>query len=129
MSSLLVSPVKCGYPNSVSVRVSCNQSSYLTAAAILLLGVLINSGQIGRKDIIWNAKNSTLGERTMKIMRSILAVTLTLSLSTLVQAKEPFSAMDVFKISYAGDPVVSPNGQAIVFSRYSMDVMLSLIHI
>jgi acylaminoacyl-peptidase len=41
----------------------------------------------------------------------------------MVQAKEPFSAMDVFKIAYAADTVVSPDGQTIAFSRYYMDVM------
>ena len=59
----------------------------------------------------------------MRIIPSILAAVFVLSISTLVQAKEPFSAMDVFKIAYAGDTVVSPDGQMIAFSRYYMDVM------
>lgn len=59
----------------------------------------------------------------MKIIPSILAAIFVLSISTMVQAKEPFSAMDVFKIAYAADTVVSPDGQTIAFSRYYMDVM------
>ncbi len=57
------------------------------------------------------------------IYPAVLAVIFALSISALVQAKEPFSAMDVFKIAYAADTVVSPDGQVIAFSRYYMDVM------
>ena len=53
----------------------------------------------------------------------MLAVPLALSTSMLVQAKEPFSAMDVFKIAYAANSVVSPDGQLIAFDRFYMDVM------
>ncbi|MDC0068761.1 S9 family peptidase [Gammaproteobacteria bacterium] len=59
-------------------------------------------------------------------MRSIflmLAVPLTFSIGVVVKAKEPFSAMDVFKIAYAANSVVSPNGQVIAFDRFYMDVM------
>lgn len=59
-------------------------------------------------------------------MRSIslmLTIPLALIISVLVQAKEPFSAMDVFKIAYASNPLVSPNGQVIAFDRFYMDVM------
>ncbi|MDP6198439.1 MAG: S9 family peptidase [Porticoccaceae bacterium] len=38
-------------------------------------------------------------------------------------AKEPISAMDVFKIAYASNPVISADGKTIAFHRYSMDVM------
>ncbi len=54
---------------------------------------------------------------------ALLAVIFALCTSALVQAKEPFSAMDVFKIAYAANPVVSPNGQIIAFDRFYMDVM------
>ena len=37
--------------------------------------------------------------------------------------KESFSAMDVFKIAYAANPVMSPNGQLVAFDRFYMDVM------
>jgi acylaminoacyl-peptidase len=65
---------------------------------------------------------------SMKIIPTILTSVFALSLSVPglakdLQAKEPFSAMDVFKIAYASDPVVSPDGQAIAFSRYHMDIM------
>ena len=59
-------------------------------------------------------------------MRSIflmLAVPLAFSIGVVVKAKEPFSAMDVFKIAYAANSVVSPNGQVIAFDRFYMDVM------
>jgi len=54
---------------------------------------------------------------------AVLAVFVALFMSSVVQAKAPFSAMDVFKIAYAGDTLVSPDGQTIAFSRYYMDVM------
>jgi acylaminoacyl-peptidase len=59
----------------------------------------------------------------MRSISSILAAVIVLSISTFVQAKESFSAMDVFKIAYAADTLVSPDGQTIAFSRYYMDVM------
>jgi len=59
----------------------------------------------------------------MRSITSMLAVPLALSTSMLVQAKEPFSAMDVFKIAYAANSVVSPDGQLIAFDRFYMDVM------
>lgn len=59
----------------------------------------------------------------MRGIFSRLAVVTALSISMLAQAKEPFSAMDVFKIAYAANPVVSPNGQIIAFDRFYMDVM------
>ena len=64
----------------------------------------------------------------MRKLSSISAVLFTLSISASVQtkelqAKEPFSAMDVFKIAYAANPLVSPNGQVIAFDRFYMDVM------
>ena len=59
----------------------------------------------------------------MRIKPSVLALTFALFIGALAQAKEPFAAMDVFKIAYAGDPVVSPNGHVVAFNRYYMDVM------
>lgn len=59
----------------------------------------------------------------MRNTSSILTVVLALLISALAHAKEPFSAMDVFKIAYASDPVVSPDGQVVAFSRNYMDVM------
>lgn len=47
----------------------------------------------------------------------------TLLLSSVTLAKEPISAMDVFKIAYASNPVISADGKTIAFHRYSMDVM------
>lgn len=47
----------------------------------------------------------------------------TLFLSGALLAKEPFSAMDVFKIAYASNPVISADGKTIAFHRYSMDIM------
>ena len=44
-------------------------------------------------------------------------------LSSVSLAKEPISAMDVFKIAYASNPVISADGKTIAFHRYSMDVM------
>ena len=64
----------------------------------------------------------------MKIIPSILVAIFALFYSASVQtkelyAKEPFSAMDVFKIAYAANPIMSPNGKIIAFHRYYMDVM------
>lgn len=47
----------------------------------------------------------------------------TLLLSSVTLAKEPISAMDVFKIAYASNPIISADGKTIAFHRYSMDVM------
>ena len=44
----------------------------------------------------------------MRTNLSVLALIFVLFTGALAQAKEPFAAMDVFKIAYAGDPVVSP---------------------
>jgi dipeptidyl aminopeptidase/acylaminoacyl peptidase len=44
--------------------------------------------------------------------------------STAVFAETPrFSAMDVFQLQYAGNPVVSPDGSFLVYTRNFMDVM------
>ncbi len=64
----------------------------------------------------------------MKIMPSILVAVFALFISASVQtkelhAKEPFSAMDVFKIAYAANPVMSPDGKSIAFHHYYMEVM------
>ena len=56
------------------------------------------------------------------ILQSVTVLFVLLT-SVIIQAREPFSAMDVFKIAYAKDPVVSPNGQIIAFNRNYMDVM------
>ena len=57
------------------------------------------------------------------IVQILLAGLCVLLLSTAALAKEPISAMDVFKIAYASNPVMSPDGKTIAFHRYSMDVM------
>ncbi len=59
----------------------------------------------------------------MKGIHSSLVLLLALSISAFSQAKEPFSPMDLFKIAYAANPVVSPNGHVIAFDRVYMDVM------
>ncbi|MDA8555134.1 S9 family peptidase [Luminiphilus sp.] len=59
----------------------------------------------------------------MKGIYSSPALLLALSISVFSQAKEPFSPMDVFKIAYAANPVVSPDGQVIAFDHFYMDVM------
>ena len=59
----------------------------------------------------------------MKGIHSSLVLLLALSISAFSQAKEPFSPMDLFKIAYAENPVVSPNGHVIAFDRVYMDVM------
>ncbi len=57
------------------------------------------------------------------IYQSLLAVLSALFLSIPVLAKEPISAMDVFKIAYASNPVMSPDAKTIAFHRYYMDIM------
>ena len=57
------------------------------------------------------------------IVQILLAGLCVLLLSAAALAKEPISAMDVFKIAYASNPVMSPDGKTIAFHRYSMDVM------
>lgn len=52
-----------------------------------------------------------------------LVVLSTLFLGAAALAKQPFSAMDVFKIAYASNPVISADGKTIAFHRYSMDIM------
>ena len=47
----------------------------------------------------------------------------TLLLSSVTLAKEPISAMDIFKIAYASNPIISADGKTIAFHRYAMDVM------
>jgi len=59
----------------------------------------------------------------MRDIYSLLAFPLALSMSIFIQAKEPFSAMDVFEIAYAANSVVSPDGRLIAFHRFYMDVM------
>jgi len=59
----------------------------------------------------------------MSIKVSVLALIFALFTGELAHAKEPFAAMDVFEIAYAGDPVVSPCGRVVAFNRYYMDVM------
>lgn len=50
------------------------------------------------------------GNYFMKSVLSILAAIFALLAVAVVQAKEPFSEMDVFKIAYAANLVVSPHG-------------------
>ena len=57
------------------------------------------------------------------ILQILLTSFSTLLLSSVTLAKEPISAMDIFKISYASNPVISADGKTIAFHRYSMDVM------
>ena len=59
----------------------------------------------------------------MRIVSLILLATLLFLNNGFVAAKESFSAMDVFKIAYASNPVISPDGGTIAFHRYSMDIM------
>jgi len=59
----------------------------------------------------------------MSIKASVLALIYAFFTGELAHAKEPFAAMDVFEIAYAGDPVVSPGGRVVSFNRYYMDVM------
>ena len=56
-------------------------------------------------------------------LQNLLAVLCALFLDTAALAKTPMSAMDVFKIAYASNPVISPDGETIAFHRYSMDIM------
>jgi dipeptidyl aminopeptidase/acylaminoacyl peptidase len=58
----------------------------------------------------------------MKSINSIVVGLCTLFAVALVQAKEPFSALDVFKINYVSNPVVSPDGEMIVFNHNTMDI-------
>ena len=57
------------------------------------------------------------------IFRILLTSFSTLLFSSVTLAKEPISAMDVFKIAYASNPVISSDGKNIAFHRYAMDVM------
>lgn len=57
------------------------------------------------------------------IVQILLAGLCVLLLSTPALAKEPISAMDVFKIAYASNPVISADGKTIAFHRYHMDIM------
>ena len=59
----------------------------------------------------------------MRLISTVLATGLLFLISGLALAKESFSAMDVFKIAYAANPVVSPTGDVIAFNRYYMDIM------
>ena len=56
-------------------------------------------------------------------LQTLLAVLCALFLDAAALAKTPMSAMDVFKIAYASNPVISPDGETIAFDRYSMDIM------
>jgi acylaminoacyl-peptidase len=56
-------------------------------------------------------------------LQNLLAVLCALFLDTAALAKTPMSAMDVFKIAYASNPVISPDGETIAFDRYYMDIM------
>ena len=53
-----------------------------------------------------------------RALQILLAVLSTLFWSTAAFTKEPISAKDVFKIAYASNPVMSPDGKAIAFDRY-----------
>ena len=57
------------------------------------------------------------------IVQILLAGLCVLLSSTAALAKEPISAMDVFKIAYASNPAISADGKTIAFHRYSMDIM------
>ena len=57
------------------------------------------------------------------IVQILLAGLCVLLLSAAALAKEPISAMDVFKIAYASNPVISADGKTIAFHRYHMDIM------
>ena len=57
------------------------------------------------------------------IFQILLTSFSTMLLSSVTLAKEPISAMDVFKIAYASNPVIAADGKTIAFHRYSMDVM------
>ena len=61
--------------------------------------------------------------RTGIFSSSFIAIWLQMAMPSLSQAKEVFSADDVFKIAYASNPVLSPDGQTIAFHRYFMDIM------
>ena len=57
------------------------------------------------------------------ILQILLTSFSTLLLSSVTLAKEPISAMDIFNIAYASNPIISADGKTIAFHRYSMDVM------
>ena len=57
------------------------------------------------------------------IFQILLTSFSTLLLSSLTLAKEPISAMDIFKIAYASNPIISADGKTIAFHRYAMDIM------
>ena len=57
------------------------------------------------------------------ILQILLTSFSTLLLSSLTLAKEPISAMDIFKIAYASNPIISADGKTIAFHRYAMDIM------
>ncbi len=57
------------------------------------------------------------------IFQILLTSFSTLLLSSVTLAKEPISAMDIFNIAYASNPIISADGETIAFHRYSMDVM------
>ena len=61
--------------------------------------------------------------RTGIFSSTFIAICLQMAMASLSQAKEVFSADDVFKSAYASNPVLSPDGQAIAFHRYFMDIM------
>ncbi|MDC6473161.1 hypothetical protein PQZ11_08890, partial [Luminiphilus sp.] len=58
------------------------------------------------------------------IFRStFIAICFQMAMVSLSQAKDVFSADGVFRIAYASNPVLSPDGQTIAFHRYFMDIM------
>ena len=74
------------------------------------------------------AESWPTGERLKKMRTGIfsstfIAICLQMAMASLSQAKEVFSADDVFKIVYASNPVLSSDGQTIAFHRYFMDIM------
>ncbi|NDA15501.1 MAG: hypothetical protein EBZ14_09655, partial [Gammaproteobacteria bacterium] len=74
------------------------------------------------------AESWPTGERLKKMRTGIfrstfIAICFQMAMVSLSQAKEVFSADDVFKIAYASNPVLSPDGQTIAFHRYFMDIM------
>jgi dipeptidyl aminopeptidase/acylaminoacyl peptidase/ankyrin repeat protein/outer membrane protein assembly factor BamB len=60
-------------------------------------------------------------------VRALLCLLPLLTARTALQAKEPaddrFQPIDVFKLEYASDPQVSPDGKQVVYVRNSMDIM------
>lgn len=59
----------------------------------------------------------------MKTFSSVLLTLVLLFPSGIALAKKSFSAMDIFNIAYASNPIISADGKTIAFHRYSMDVM------